>query len=170
METNPSYEEQIARLENDLQSRTKDLQKYSQELEKLKQQYAEDLFAERQIAKCLHQERHQLQQDYEQLRVQKGGFGLKALLLSGWGGFVTALILCVLYIVLVPIRSDQQRLFEQFRHANQFNYERAISEGRFEDVENGLERQLSLPYNKPIYPQLEFTRKIVGAARRRCEE
>ena len=87
MNSNPSNEERIAILEKDLQSSKNKAQKYVQELETLRQQYADDLFTERQSIKSLHEERQQLQRDYSALRVQKGGFGLKVLMISGFGGF-----------------------------------------------------------------------------------
>jgi len=168
METNPTYEARISALEAALREAENKAQKYAQEIEKLRQQYADDLFAERQLAKRLHEDRHQLQLDYEQLRVQKGGFGLKAMALFGFGGFLSALVLCILYLLIRP-KDDHTATFTRFRDANQFRYELAISEGRFEDVEKNLLQNQNLPENKLIQPEIEFARKMVGAAKRRCE-
>jgi hypothetical protein len=168
METNPTYEAQIAALQAALLEAENKGRMYAQEIEKLRQQYADDVFAERQLGKRLHEERHQLQLDYERLRVQKGGFGLKAMTLSGFAGFCSGLVLCVLYLLLRP-KDDHIATFIQFRDANQFRYELAISEGRFDEVEKGLLQNQRLPENKLIQPEIEFARKMVGAARRRCE-
>ena len=119
METNPTYEARISALEAALREAENKTQKYAQEIEKLRQQYADDLFAERQLAKRLHEDRHQLQLDYERLRVQKGGFGLKAMALFGFGGFLSALVLCILYMLLRP-KDDHTASFTRFRDANQF--------------------------------------------------
>ena len=54
METNPTYEARISALEAALREAENKAQKYAQEIEKLRQQYADDLFAERQLAKRLH--------------------------------------------------------------------------------------------------------------------
>lgn len=168
METNSNHEAQIVALREELQEARNKAQKYALEIEKLRHQYADDLFAERQLGKRLHEERHQLQLDYERLRVQKGGFGLKAMTLSGLGGLFSALILCVLYLLIRP-KDDHTTAFARFRDANQFSYELAISEGRFEEVEKSLLQSQDLPENKLIQPEIEFARKMVGAARRRCE-
>lgn len=168
METNSNHEALIAGLQAQLKEAEYKAQKYAQEIEKLRQQYADDLFAERQTGKRLHEERLLLQHDYERLRVQKGGFGLKAMALSGFGGFFTALVLCILYLLLRP-SDDHTATFARFRDANQFRYELAISEGRFEEVEKGLQESAELPENKLIRPEIEFARKMVGAAKRRCE-
>lgn len=168
METNPTYEAQIATLQAALLEAESKARKYVQEIEKLKQQYADDLFAERQLGKRLHEDRHQLQLDYERLRVQKGGFGLKAMALSGFSGFCSGLVLCVLYLLIRP-KDDHTATFIHFRDANQFRYELAISEGRFEEVEKSLLQNQHLPENKVIQPEIEFARKMVGAAKRRCD-
>jgi hypothetical protein len=169
METNPTNEERIAGLEKSLHTAQDAAQKYKQELEKLRLQYADDLFAERQQGKQLRDERFQMQHDYEQLRVQKGGFGMKMLTLSGFLGFLSGLLLCAVYIVFFRPKSDHTAAFEQFRNAHLFNYERAISEGKFEEVEQDLQQNMEIPENNIIRPELEFAKKIVGAAKRRCE-
>lgn len=168
METNPSYEMRIAALEAQVHEAETQAQKYAQEIEKLRGRYAEDLYAERQLAKRLHEDRHQLQLDYERLRVQKGGFGLKAMSLSGFAGFLSALVLCIFYLLLRP-KDSHTTAFVAFRDAHQFQYELAISEGKFGEVENSLLKSQDLPENKLIQPEIEFARKMVGAAKRRCE-
>ena len=124
METNPTNEERIAGLEKSLQTAQESAQKYKQDLEKLRQQYADDLFTERQQGKQLRDERFQMQHDYEQLRVQKGGFGMKMLTLSGFLGFLSGLLLCAVYIIFLRPKPDHTAAFEQFRNAHLFNYER----------------------------------------------
>jgi hypothetical protein len=169
METNPTNEERIARLEKNLQSVQETAQKYKQDLEKLRQQYADDLFAERQLGKQLRDDRYKMQHDYEQLRVQKGGFGIKILTLSGFVGFLSGLLLCVVYVVFLHPKPDHAVAFEHFRNAHLFNYERSISAGKFGEVEQHLSQSLEAPEHQIIRPELEFAKKIVGAARRRCE-
>lgn len=169
METNPTHEARIVQLENDLHTAQAAAQKYKQELEKLRQQYADDLFAERRISKELRTESHRILHDYERLRVQKGGFGLKMLLFSGWGGFFSGALVCAVYFIFLHPKADHDVAFARFREAHLFNYERSISQGQFGAVEQDLQQNLDLPENAAIRPQLEFAKKIVGAARRRCE-
>ncbi len=168
METHSNREERIAALEQQVQDAENKAQKYAQELEKLRQQYADDLFEERHLNKRLHEERHQFQLDYERLRVQKGGFGLKAMFLSGFSGFLSGLALCGLAWLLRP-KDDHIAAFLRFRDAHLFQYELAISKGQFQEVESSLHQSAALPENKLIQPELEFARKLVGAAKRRCE-
>lgn len=168
METNPTNEERIEALEQALLFAKKEAQKYASDLENLRQQYADDLFTERQLSKQLNRERHELQHDYEQLRVQKGGFGLKALLLTGFTGFFGGILLGLLYLLVFLPKDRHTAAFEQFRNAHLFQYERAISEGKFEYVEQDLQYNLQAPENKVIRPEIEFAKKLVGAAKRRC--
>jgi hypothetical protein len=169
MDTDPGNLERIARLENELHAAKNQSQKYIQELETLRQEYADNLFEERQITKRLQEERLKLQRDYTQLRVQKGGFGIKVLVLSGFAGFLTGLLLCALYFFLFKPKNQHSVLFEQFRDKHQFNIVRAISTGDFESAEQSLEESLNVKENKQIRPEIEFAKKIVGAAKRRCE-
>lgn len=169
METNPTHEARIVQLENDLHAAQAAAQKYKQDLEKLRQQYADDLFAERQINKELRTESHRILLDYERLRVQKGGFGLKMLFFSGWGGFFSGALVCAVYFIFLHPKADHVVAFTRFRDAHLFNYELSINEGHFGAVEQNLKESLDMPENAAIRPQLEFVKKIVGAARRRCE-
>lgn len=169
METNPGSEERIAKLENEVEACKRKAEKCSEELESLRQQYADDLYAERQISKALRQERQALQQDYTQLRVQKGGFGLKVLLLTGFIGTLGGLLICIVYWLVAQPKSEHAQVFDQFRDTHLFNYERSISQGRFDEVELDLERNLGRPEYQPIRPELEFSKKLVGAAKRRCQ-
>jgi len=169
MDTDPANSERIAALEQALQAAENKAQKYARELENLRQQCAENLFEERKINKRLHEEHHHLQRDYAQLRVQKGGFGIKILSLSGFAGFLSGLLLCAVYLFFLKPKDQHTALFAAFRDKHQFNYERAISAGDFDSVESDLQNALETPDYKIIYPEIEFTKKIVGAAKRRCE-
>ncbi len=170
MENDPTNLERIAALEHALQATESKAQKYAQELENLRQQYADNLFEERKINKRLHEEHHQLQRDYGQLRVQKGGFGIKVLVLSGFSGFLTGVLLCAVYVIFLKPKDPHTALFAEFKDAHQFNYERAITAGDFESVERDLQLNLEAREYKPIHPEIEFVKKIVGAAKRRCDK
>jgi hypothetical protein len=114
----------------------------------------------------LHQNNFKrLQDDYESLRVQKGGFGFKTLLASGFAAFLTGIVLCFLFFRPTDHRAKS---FEQFRHRQLFNIEYAISEGRFDDAEKILLNQRDLPENARIGSEIESMRKLVTAAKLRC--
>lgn len=167
MESFPPNSENTERLLAEQKNRLDTLEQAFSELERKAKKYEDgwsDLYDQN---KTLRDENHRLQRDYETLRVQKGGFGFKMLLLSGLGGFVTALVLCFVYLKLKP-KEPETIAFRQFQRENLFNYELAISQGRFEEVENSLEKSLERPEFRPIEPQIVFLKEIVGAAKSRC--
>ncbi|MCS6929051.1 MAG: hypothetical protein NZM43_06095 [Saprospiraceae bacterium] len=159
---------QLAEMKEALAKLEQAEQKCREQLERLRQRYADDLFAERQLVRQLREDRHRIQQDYERLRVQKGGFGLKMLLFSGFSGFVSALLLCALYWWLLRPAPDYAADMKNFRDTYQFTWEQAASMGHFEEVEQALEKQIQDPKNQHIRPSLEFTRKLLTAARLGC--
>ena len=169
MKPNPSHEERIAKLENEVQATKKTAEKYEADLKNLRQQYADDLYTERQLVRELQQECKSLQHDYNQLRVQKGGFGLKVLMLTGMLGTLVGILTVALYFVLLQPKSNQQVVFEEYRDANLFNYERAISQGDFEQVERDMAMNMERKEYQLINSEIEFAKKLVGAAKRRCE-
>ena len=161
MDTNPpehawpaAARERIAALERAFADAEHRAQKYAQERDVAWEQ-----------GKTWQQESHQLQRDYASLRLQKGGFGFKTILFTGMVGTIVGLILC--YLFFRPKDQDAE-LFRQFREQHQFNLELAISKGEFAQVDSLLKVSLEQPQNKVIRPELEFTRKIAGAAWRRC--
>ncbi len=117
-------------------------------------------------SKALQAETHQLQRDYASLRLQKGGFGFKSLLFAGTVGTFLGLGAC--YLFFRP-KNMETETFQRFREENQFNLELAISQGEFAQVDSVLKISLQQSANHSIRPELEFTRKIAGAAWRRCE-
>ena len=116
----------------------------------------------------LREEGHRLRQDYETLRIQKGGFGFKMLLFSGLGGFFTALVLCFIYVKIKP-KEPAIAAFRQFQRENLINFELAIGKGQFEEVERSLDNSLARPEYAPIEPQLIFMREMVKATKNHCK-
>ena len=117
--------------------------------------------------KVLREENHELQQSYETLRIQKGGFGFKTLLLSGLGGFITALLLCFIYIKLKP-KDPHLSALHNFRRAHLFEYELALSKKQFNEVKLSLENELHNPDNQPIIVEIEMLRELIEAAEKGC--
>lgn len=118
--------------------------------------------------KTLREENAKLQQSYENLRIQKGGFGFKTLLAIGAGSFFTALLLCFVYLKLKPQPEFTAR-FEKFRRENQFNYEYQLARGDFDSVNQSLIRMEENADYQLIRPEITFTRKVLGAAKRYCK-
>jgi hypothetical protein len=115
----------------------------------------------------LQQELHQLQKDYESLRVQKGGFGFKALFGSGF--MATLVAIAFGYFLFRPSKDLHAQLFEHLQKDHQFNIEYAIGQGQFIQAEEMLKSSLEKPENAPIYPEIQMIYKIVSAAKRKCE-
>ncbi|MFN0217021.1 MAG: hypothetical protein ACKVT2_22415 [Saprospiraceae bacterium] len=118
--------------------------------------------------KALREENHRIQHGYEALRIQKGGFGFKMLLLSGLGGFITALVLCFVYLKLKPKDAHIVAL-QDFRREHLFEYELALSKKQFNEVKFSLEKEINDPENQSIKPEIEIVRELVEAAEKGCE-
>ncbi|HLP96119.1 MAG TPA: hypothetical protein VK168_18885 [Saprospiraceae bacterium] len=113
--------------------------------------------------KTLREETLQLQHGYENLRIQKGGFGFKMLLFSGLGGFFTALVLCFLYLKIKP-KDPHTSALQHFKREHLFEYELALSKGQFQEVKTSLESAMQKAENQPIKTDLEIIRELLEAA------
>jgi hypothetical protein len=113
--------------------------------------------------KALREENQQLQHGYENLRIQKGGFGFKMLLFSGLGGFFTALILCFVYLKLKP-KDPHITALQHFKREHLFEFELSLSKGQFQEVRNSIESAIQKPENQPIKTDLEIIRELLEAA------
>ncbi len=168
MKSDPSNNEKAEQLIA-AQQRIEELEQQVESTEKRARNYESDwsnLFDQN---KTLREENHKIQYGYETLRIQKGGFGFRMLMLSGMGGFVTALLLCFVYVKLKP-KPDYVATFDQFRRENLFDYELSLSKGNFDAVEASLIDCSKKPEFKHIQPEIYFTQKVVGAAKRYCKE
>ncbi|HND89171.1 MAG TPA: hypothetical protein PK971_12630, partial [Saprospiraceae bacterium] len=77
-----------------------------------------------------HQENRRLQQAYQSLRVQKGGFGFTMLLTVA---AVAALFGLAAGYVFIRLSNDHSKAFQRFRGDQQFQLEFALSQGKFEE-------------------------------------
>ncbi|MBL7828166.1 MAG: hypothetical protein JNJ57_16160 [Saprospiraceae bacterium] len=144
------------------------LEKQLTETEKKSKSYESDWSKLFDQAKTLREEKQMLQRQYEDLRIQKGGFGFKMLMFSGFAGFVSACILCFVYLKLKP-KPDHVVVFEKFKREQLFNFELQLSRGDFDGVEISLEKLGHTPEYAAIIPHIQFTEKVVGAAKRYCK-
>ncbi len=118
--------------------------------------------------KTLREEHRQLTHDYEQLRLQKGGFGFKMLLFTGFMGTIVALAACFVYLKLKP-KDPHTVAFEAFQRQHLFQYELDISNGKLDAVEQSLRSEVDHPDNQVIKPELEFIRQLVTTTKRHCK-
>ncbi|MCC6414099.1 MAG: hypothetical protein IT270_20790 [Saprospiraceae bacterium] len=149
-------------LEQKLEEANTSQQKYTQEMETLLRERS--VFQS--VLQKLTDDHLQLEKDYETLRIQKGGFGFKILWLSGFLGFLSGLVLC--YLFFRP-SSKHELVFSNFQHATQFHVEYAIGQGDFVQAEELLKKSSESRDYKIIEPEIDMMRKIVSAAKRRCE-
>ncbi|MBL7806063.1 MAG: hypothetical protein JNL02_20135 [Saprospiraceae bacterium] len=149
----------VTALEKALVESEQRAQKYAQEAETLRLAHDQQTQALEKVAETARR----LQHDYEVLRIQKGGFGFKMLLLSGFAGFVTGFLMHWLFF---RPTNEHAEAFARFRDANLFHYEVAISQGRIDEVEKALKADENKPENALIQSEIEFARKLVGAAAR----
>jgi septal ring factor EnvC (AmiA/AmiB activator) len=150
------------------QQRIKELETQVAEWEKRAKSFEQDWSKLFDQNKALREKNLHLQQDYEALRIQKGGFGFKSMLFSGMGGFLTALMLCFVYLKLKP-KPQYARVFDRFQKEHLFNYELKLSNGDFNAVELSLQECKKRAEYQIIQPEIYFAEKLVGAAKRNCE-
>ena len=122
---------------------------------------AEKSQAEQHIAR-LQQEIHSWQHQYEALRLQKGGFGFKALLATGFAATVIALVAGWL---LFRQREANAVLFEEFQTQAGFKIEYAIAHKDYPEAEKILSTYRNTDRYLPIKPQLDMMENMVKACR-----
>ncbi|HOY04981.1 MAG TPA: hypothetical protein PLO67_06240 [Saprospiraceae bacterium] len=118
--------------------------------------------------KALREEQRVLLHDYEQLRLQKGGFGFKMLMLAGFMGTVFALAGCFVYLKLKP-KDAHTQAFEHFQNKHLIEYQLAITNGQMDAVEQSLREELENSDYREIQPELTFVRQLITTTKRRCK-
>jgi DNA repair exonuclease SbcCD ATPase subunit len=161
MQTNP---EELRRMVEEATKQIRALEKSLAETEKRAKSYEEHWSQVYDQSREMREEARKLQHEYEQLRIQKGGFGFKMLLFSGFCGFVTAAFLCLVYVRLLRPVSGHEAAFTEFAKAHQFDYELQLSRGEFQAVESSLREKANDPAYKIIAPEIAFAEKMVSAA------
>jgi len=165
METNPPDRAELEQLLAENVQRLEALEKAFAGAEHRAQKYARENELLQGHHKDIQEELRQLQHDYESLRVQKGGFGFKALSAAAFAGAIAGFLFC--YLFFKPI-DDHAEALERFQHEYQFNIEYAIGQGQFVQAENTIKESMEKPENALIRRDIEVMYKIVSAAKRRC--
>lgn len=116
---------------------------------------------------ALHDERRNLQRQYERLRLQKGGFGFRVVLLTGVFagalGFATGFAGAFL-------KNDTRRNFEAFSRQHAMDLELYMTRRDFASARDLILTAQKLPEWKPILPQLEMLGRTVQHAEHCCDK
>ena len=170
MENIPALQEKIRQLEAEIQQSTAVAQKYelaARELQEFKEKYAEDLYKERQQVQQWHDEARQWLHAYEQLRVQKGGFGFRSLGAAMTASGIAGMVLCFAAMYLWQYRGDD---LSDFKRDHLFQIEYALSQGNFQEARQMLDTEKNsdaYPKAKPAIQMLEHT---IIAAEKGCKK
>lgn len=156
-------------LRNALEVTEQQAQKYAADLENLRIKYAEDIFAARQAQKKLQEHHHELQSDYENLRLRKGGFGFKTLLIVGGIATIMAVAMCWIYLRLRP-KPEHVTAFAEFRQQHQFSIEYALSHREYGEAEKIVEEVRQQDHYKVIDTETQFALKLIRAAGQGCKD
>jgi hypothetical protein len=154
-------DEHIARLEQEQQSLLNQMGTLSQEQQTLKQEHVAYVTAYQHRTQQLQQEIQRWQEDYEALRLQKGGFGFKAILASGILATVVGLLLG--WLLFRPV-SPNSSTFAAFRRQAGFPLEYALSQHQYKEAGKIVQDQIQQTSNTGIKAELEFIADLVRAA------
>ena len=109
----------------------------------------------------LLEDNHRWQNDYELLRIQKGGFGFKALL---GVGTVSGVIGIFLGWLVFRQKDPATVLFDQFNKSAGFKIEYSVAQRNFAEAEKQIAEFHANAAFKPIRHELELMLRIVKAA------
>jgi hypothetical protein len=154
-------DEHISRLEQDQQSMLVQMNALGQEHQTLKQEHVAYVTAYQHRTQQLQQEIQRWQEDYESLRLQKGGFGFKAILASGILATLMGLLLG--WFLFRPV-SPTSATFAAFRRQAGFPLEYALSQHQYQEANRIIQDQLQHNSNSGIKAELEFVADLVRAA------
>mgnify|MGYP005854923523 FL=1 len=113
------------------------------------------------------EERRTLQRSYERLRLQKGGFGFRVILLTGV--FAGMLGFLVGYAGAF-IKNDARRNFDAFSRQYAMDLELHLTRHDFRTARELILTAQKLPEWEPIQPQLEMLGKTVQHAENCCNK
>ena len=131
----------------------------------LQQQVEEHQAAARTLSsksKGLESEIHRWQHDYQQLRIQKGGFGFKALAAVS---IATLLVGIALGWLLFKQKQPDSVVFDKFNQAAGFSLEYHVAHKEYPEAERLISKFRHDPYYSTILPQLDLLLHLVQAAK-----
>jgi hypothetical protein len=154
-------DEHIVQLEQAQQALLRQVGGLTQDHQTLKQEHVAYVTAYQHRTQQLQQEIQRWQDDYESLRLQKGGFGFKAILASGTLATVVGLLLG--WFLFRPV-SSTGIAFAEFRRQAGFPLEYALSQHQYSEANRIIKEQLQHNSNSGIKAELEFVADLVHAA------
>jgi hypothetical protein len=151
---------------NWLQNEISSLQAHSASLEKtltnFRQEHVALVQAQQQEKDDLTRRLNDWQRNYESLRVQKGGFGFKALLATG----ILALGIGLLAGWIFFSHKDPDAVvFSQFEKEAGFQLEYALAQKQYTSAAAILENCLDKKSNQAIAPQVKLIQRLVSAVK-----
>ncbi len=155
---------EMANERNQIQQKLQVAQHTTREVDAVRQEHVAYVGAFQQKTTQLEQEVQQWQQDYEQLRIQKGGFGFKAMAAIG---FVATLIGLAAGYLLFHQRDSNTALFQKFNKAAGFNLEYSLTHGQYDKADKIIADFSKNSAFEPILPEIELIGNLVNAAKLR---
>jgi hypothetical protein len=131
-------------------------------LARQKQEYVAYVSAYQHRTGVLQQEIQEWQSNYEQLRLQKGGFGFKALLAAAAASLVVGLLFGWL---LFGHKDPQTVVFERFHNQVGFQVEYAMRQRQFDEAIKLVQQQANLGANVQIMPELNFLADLITSTK-----
>jgi hypothetical protein len=132
------------------------------EVTAIRQEHVAYVNAFQQKTATLEQEVQQWQHDYEQLRIQKGGFGFKTILASGIAATVVGMALGWLFF---QQKDPNSVLFSQFSKAAGFNLEYNLSHQQYNEAQKIVTDYQNNKTYSPIQPELLLIGNLIKAVR-----
>jgi hypothetical protein len=126
----------------------------------IRQEHVAYVNAYQQKTSILEQEVQQWQHDYEQLRIQKGGFGFKTILASGIAATVVGMALGWL---IFRQKDPNSVLFSQFSKAAGFNLEYNLSHQQYNEAQKIITDYQNNRTYSPIQPELLLIGNLIKA-------
>ena len=128
----------------------------------MRQEHVAYVNAFQQKTATLEQEVQQWQHDYEQLRIQKGGFGFKTILASGIAATVVGMALGWLFF---QQKDPNAVLFSQFNKAAGFNLEYNLSHQQYDEAQKTVADYHNNKIYAPIQPELQLIGNLIKAVK-----
>lgn len=161
----PEEDSRVHSLQEDLQLAAKKLTNAVDQNVLLQQQIQEHEEAAKSLSsksKALESEIHRWQHDYQQLRIQKGGFGFKALAAVS---SATLLVGVAIGWLLFKQKQPDSVVFDKFNHAAGFSLEYHVAHKEYPAAERLISKFRHDPYYSTILPQLDLLLHLVQAAK-----
>ncbi len=155
-------DQHIVRLEEELKAVADAFDKRTRELNTVRQEHITWVNTAQQKTKALEVENQRWQSDYESLRIQKGGFGFKTILGTGFAATLAGMILGW---IIFRQKDPNSVLFDQFNQSAGFKLEYTISQRQYPAAERLISEFNHNTAFQPLKPEFDLLMRLVNAAR-----